>query len=69
MRSALSLFHVSHCLRLCLFWRQVIIGEKAMALKAALRMFKIERKTRVTACLFYDVQLLLDFKRRIHQNK
>ncbi len=55
MRSALSLFHVSHCLRLCLFWQQIIIGEKAMALKAALRMFKFERKTRVTAYLFHDV--------------
>ncbi|AOC89855.1 Nitrate transporter [Bacillus amyloliquefaciens] len=47
--------HVSHCLRLCLFWQQVIVGEAAMALKAALRMFKFERKTRVTACLFHDV--------------
>lgn len=55
MRSALSLFHVSHCLRLCLFWQPAIIGEKAMARKAALRMFKFERKTRVTACLFHDV--------------
>jgi hypothetical protein len=42
-------------LRLCLFSQQVIIGEKAMALKAAMRMFKFERKTRVTACLFHDV--------------